>query len=61
MADFDKGLESIHDFDTLRSLKEQIKSQVIDNKITWHQRVELYRKVQVINERISKLEETLLK
>lgn len=50
-------LENTSDLITLTELKEEIKSQVTDNKITWHQRIELYRKVQMINDRIIKLEE----
>jgi hypothetical protein len=48
---------SVKDLNTLTSKKEQIKNQVMEN-ITWQQRIELYRQVQLINERIEELRVT---
>jgi hypothetical protein len=45
---------SINDLNALTSRKEQIKNQVIGD-ITWQQRMELYRQVQLINARIEEL------
>lgn len=58
---FNDDYEKIGDVDTLVLLKEHIKNQVVDSNITWHERIELYRKIQSINERIGQLEETPFK
>lgn len=61
VEDFNHDYENFDDVDTLVSIKEQIKSQVSDYNITWYERIELYRKIQTINERISELENTPIK
>lgn len=60
MYNFVEELKRINDLQTLILWKEQIKSQVIDSQITWHERMDLYKKVYLINERINQLEETSL-
>ncbi len=40
------------DIKELISLKEQLKDQVINHKLTWQERIELYSHIQVINDKI---------
>jgi len=48
-------LNQISDLQTLISIKEQIKDQIIQ-KLTWQERINLYRKIKSINERIEELQ-----
>jgi hypothetical protein len=36
-------------------LKEEIKNRVMDPELSWEERMELYKKVQQLNEKITKL------
>jgi sensor domain CHASE-containing protein len=47
-------LLNINDVDQLKDLKEQLKNQVIGN-ITWQERINLYKQIQLINDRIQNL------
>lgn len=37
----------------LINLKEQLKDQVINHKLTWQERIELYSHIQTINDKIN--------
>jgi hypothetical protein len=45
-------LDEMTDIKDLISLKEQIKEQVVNQKLTWQERIELYSHIQFINEKI---------
>ncbi len=55
MESFIKELSTIDKIEVLVSLKEEIKSKIIQ-PIHWTERLELYYKVQLINERIQEIE-----
>ncbi|RXT06255.1 hypothetical protein [Ammoniphilus sp. CFH 90114] len=57
MRSFIHELHLISDLTQLVDLKEQIKQQVMEKELNWQYRMNLYRKVQLINERIVQLEE----
>lgn len=56
MRSFIHELHLISDLTQLVDLKEQIKQQVMEKELNWQYRMNLYRKVQLINERIDQLE-----
>ncbi|WP_167577852.1 hypothetical protein [Ammoniphilus sp. YIM 78166] len=41
------------DIRELISLKEQLKDQVVNHKLTWQERIELYSHIQILNEKIN--------
>jgi len=47
-------IASITDNEQLVHMKEQLKNEVLEN-ITWEKRMELYKKVQHINQRIQEI------
>lgn len=48
-------LNEIADIEVLFSLKEQIKQRIVEPQIHWEKRIELYKQVQEINQRIQQL------
>jgi hypothetical protein len=57
MDSFLQDLLSIKDVDQLIAIKEKIKNQVTE-QMTWQQRIELYKQVKFINERLQELKVT---
>ncbi|WP_289140254.1 hypothetical protein [uncultured Brevibacillus sp.] len=55
MDHFYKYIDSVRDVNELERLREQIKDQVIDPALNWESRMPIYRKVQVVTERIEHL------
>lgn len=53
MKNFLKELDRINNKEALISMKEQYKDQTMDNSITWEKRMLLYKKIQMINEKLS--------
>jgi hypothetical protein len=47
-------ISSIQNIKELIEIKEQIKNQITE-KMTWQERMELYKQIQLINERIEEL------
>ncbi|RXT05824.1 hypothetical protein [Ammoniphilus sp. CFH 90114] len=58
MDEFQTEIYTISNITALEDIKKIIKDQVVDPTICWQERMLLYRKVQVINERITFLGET---
>jgi hypothetical protein len=52
-----EDLKRINDTEILIVLKENFKDQVLDPDITWQDRMELYKQIQLINERIEELKQ----
>ena len=48
-------LEVLNNIDSLNSLKIKIKDHVIQKQLTWEDRAELYKMVQLINQRIEQI------
>jgi hypothetical protein len=48
---------SLTDMEELHRMKEELKDQVVDPSLNWKGRMEIYRKVQLIMERIQCLQE----
>ncbi|MFE1627009.1 hypothetical protein ACFLFF_09720 [Brevibacillus reuszeri] len=55
MDHFYKYIDSVRDVNELERLREEIKDQVIDPALNWESRMLIYRKVQVVTERIDHL------
>lgn len=55
MDHFYKYIYSVSDVNELERLREQIKEEVIDPTLNWESRMPIYRKVQVVTERINHL------
>lgn len=53
---FIEKLLKINQIHTLKSMKEQIKNEIVDPNIHWQCRIKLYKKIALINERINKIE-----
>jgi len=56
MDSFIAELNQINNVEKLKSKKAEIKDQIIDKQLDWKKRIALYKKVQIINERIAELE-----
>lgn len=56
MEDFLNETNSIFSIESLIHKKEQIKNHVMDKEVAWELRIILYRQVQLINERITHLD-----
>ncbi|MBN6188977.1 hypothetical protein JQN58_19165 [Aneurinibacillus sp. BA2021] len=59
MKDFEKEISSITDIEYLLSIKEALKTQIIPETVHWEDRMTLYKKIQLINERIKQLQDTM--
>ena len=55
LINFINRIQSITNYRELQTLKESIKDQVINPRLRWDERMVLYKQVQLINERIAKL------
>jgi len=53
---FINKIQSMTNISELQTLKESIKDQVINPRLRWDERMVLYKQVQMINERMSKLD-----
>lgn len=52
-GDMDRRI--INQLEELNSLKEKIKNAIVDPELNWEYRMLLYRKVQLINDRIKEI------
>jgi hypothetical protein len=50
------NLKQLDQIDALIELKEQIKNQVVSLDLTWQSRMDLYKRVQLINQRIAEIQ-----
>lgn len=58
MDKFTYKISLIGDIDALNSMKEEFKEKIIDSSLHWKDRMTLYKKVQLINERLQYLGES---
>lgn len=49
-------LNQLNKIDNLIALKEQIKNQVVSFDLTWQSRMDLYKRIQLINKRIAEIQ-----
>lgn len=56
MQGFIAEITNIDNMEELVALKEQIKEQIIQHNLHWKDRIMLYKKVQLINDYIQKLD-----
>jgi hypothetical protein len=52
-------LNQLDKIDSLIALKEQIKNQVVSFDLTWQSRMDLYKRIQLINQRIAEIQKSL--
>lgn len=53
MKNFLNQLEMVNNKEELISMKEQFKDQTMDKSLTWEKRMLLYKKIHMINEKLS--------
>lgn len=51
-------LNQLNKIDNLIALKEQIKNQVVSFDLTWQSRMDLYKRIQLINQRIAEIQKS---
>jgi hypothetical protein len=51
-------LNQLNKIDILIALKEQIKNQVVSFDLTWQSRMDLYKRIQLINQRIAEIQKS---
>lgn len=55
MLEFDDQLKQINEVEYLIEWKEKIKNQIMEPNLDWTARLELYKKVRLLNEKIDTL------